>query len=403
MKKQTFITAVLSLFLIAGTAHQAEAQFGKKAKELLAGKKGKKGGKKSKGGGNFSSFNDETDEMGMTGQYFSISDGKGSGLRFVKEAEGKVVNELHYYDSNAKTPDLKLTLHENYFRKNQTKLFFNWRSASASSYMEIIEVAPGVVAVVGGDRSLNSYDEPIALDANRKVMDVGAKDKAALEMWDLETAQAKVDMIIGALNSEKMAKTKKKLERFEVYKNYKGKIAFAKGTNYLRNGDPDKPTEKPSNFITKRELGETVAYKPYLEQPLEVSHPGAWFNVTYEMAGITTDREALRKSSSVYASNIPQMDDDQQYFMWFYPKVTINNSNNVADYAFLELLRQGQDAFQKGKTYDLKITVWAHKDGENIAAVATGTIPLEYGSNTEKLLFDPIDGWVTKIEDVLDE
>ncbi|MCH9661330.1 MAG: hypothetical protein K0U54_10515 [Bacteroidetes bacterium] len=402
MKKSTMITTVLSLFLLIGTVHQAEAQFGKKAKELLAKKKGKKG-KKGKGGNKFASFNDETDEMGMTGQYFSLSDGKGSGLRFVKEADGKVVNELHYYDSSKDSPDAKLTMHENYFRKNQTKLFFYWRSASASSYMELIEVAPGVVAVVGGDRSLNKYDEPIPLDANRKVKDVGAKNKADLDTWDLETAQAKVDMIIGALNSEKMAKTKKKLERFEVYKNYKGKIAFAKGTNYLRNGNPDKPTEKPANFITKRELGETVAYKPYFEQPLQVSHPGAWFNVTYEMAGITTDREALRKASSVYASNIPQMDDDQEYFMWFYPKVTINNSNNVADYAFLDLLRQGQDKFQKGQIYDLKITVWAHKDGENIEAVATGTIPLEYGSNTDKLLFDPIDGWVTKIEDVLDE
>ncbi len=30
--------------------------------------------------------------------------------------------------------------------------------------------------------------------------------------------------------------------------------------------------------------------------PLSVTHPGTWFNITYEMAGKTTDREALRKN-----------------------------------------------------------------------------------------------------------
>ena len=48
MKKQTVLTAILSLFLIVGISNTAEAQFGKKAKNALGlGKKGKnkKGGK----------------------------------------------------------------------------------------------------------------------------------------------------------------------------------------------------------------------------------------------------------------------------------------------------------------------------------------------------------------------
>lgn len=407
MKKQTVLTAILSLFLIVGISNTAEAQFGKKAKQALGlgkkakNKKGKKGGK----GGNFSSFNEETDEMGVTGEYFGLKDPKAVGFRFVKEAEGKIVNELHYFEKNGE-PTMKLTMKESYYTKHQVKMFFNWRSASASGYVEMMEVAPGVFAIITGDRSLNSYEDPIPLDATRTVVEVGAKNKADFDTWDIDTAQAKVDMLLATLKSANADKVKKKLMRFDVYKNYKGKIAFAKGTNYLRNQKANQPTEKVANFITKRELGETVAFKPYFEEPLASSHPGAWFNITYEMLGETTDREKLRKSSTKFSKNIPQIDKDQDKFYFWYPKVTINTSNNVADYAFLELLRRTQDKLQAGNTYDLKVTVWAHKDGENIDPVATGTIQLEYttdANGTEKRLFDPIKGWITVLEDYLDE
>ena len=409
MKKQTVLTAMLSLFLIVGISNTAEAQFGKKAKNALGiGKKAKnkKSGKsKSKGGAKFSEFNDETDVLGITGEYFGYKDPSAIGLRFVKESEGKIVDELHYFEKKGE-PTMKLLMKESYFRKHQVKLFFHWRSASASSYVEMIEVAPGVIAIVTGDRSLNKYDQPIPLDATRTVVDLGAKNKADFDTWDIETAQAKVDMIMGTLKGAAGEKAKKQLMKYDVYKNHVGKIAFAKGTNYLRNQKRNQPTEKEANFITKQILGETVAYKPYFDKPLEQSHPGAWFNVTYEMAGVKTDREALRKSSSVFAKNIPQMDDDQDLFYWFYPKVTINTSNNVADYAFLELLRLTQDKLTSGQTYDLKVTVWAYKDGANIDPVATGTIQLEYATDenkTKKRLFEPVNGWVSKIEDVLDE
>ncbi|MDC8005187.1 hypothetical protein POV27_14085 [Aureisphaera galaxeae] len=407
MRKQTIITALLSLFLIIGISNTAEAQFGKKAKQALGlGKKGKKK-KKGKGGGSakFSDFNNEADEMGVTGQYFELKDGKAYGFRFVKEADGKMVNQLHYFESKG-DPALKMAMKESYYNKYQVKLFFEWMSASSSGYIELIEVDPGVLAQIKSDRSLNRYEDPVPLDAERTVINVYAKDKAAFDTWDIETAQAKVDMVVGTLKGAQGEKIKKKLMRFEVYKNYKGKIAFAKGTNYLRNQKDNQPIEKPENFITKRELGSTVAFKPYFEQPLEQSHPGAWFNITYEMAGVKTDREALRKSSSTFAKNIPQIDKDKDKFYFWYPKVTINTSNNVADYAFLELLRLAQDKLQAGQTYDLKVTVWAHKDGENLDPVAQGTIQLEYtaeANGTQKLLFDPVDGWVTKIEDVLDE
>ena len=78
----------------------------------------------------------------------------------------------------------------------------------------------------------------------------------------------------------------------------------------------------------------------------------------------------------------------------------------MADYAFLELLRKAQGKLAAGQTYDLKVTIWAHKRwAKNLDAVASGTIQLEYTkeeNGSKKLLFDPVDGWVTKLEDLLD-
>jgi hypothetical protein len=328
------------------------------------------------------------------------------GLRFVKEAEGKIVNKLHIFEKKGDEPQAKMNFVENYYEKYQIKMFFVWLSTGASSYFELMELAPGVFAQIGSDRTINSYDEAVAVDALRKVKNVIAKNTADFDTWDIETAQAKVDMNMVTLKSANSDKVKKKLLKFEAYKSYVGKIAFAKGTNYLKNIRSNQPTEKVSNFITKRELGATTAYKPYFDQPIEISHPGAWFNVTYEMLGKKTDREELRKKSTKYSKNIPQYDKGKNEYYFTYSKVLLDQSNNRADYAFLELLRQTQDQLLVGQTYDLKLTIWAHKDGVNIDPIATGTIQFEYtpGENgTKKLLFDPIKGWVTILEDYLDE
>lgn len=406
MKKQVLLTCVLSVFMLLGTSRETNAQFKKLLKKAVSKKSASKSSSKSGGasGGTFSYLNNENDELGLSGEYFGLKDKKAFGFRFVKEDAGKVVNELHYWEKKQEKPQLKMNFKESYYRKKQVKMFFVWYSTSAKSYIEVFEVAPGVLAQTQQtDRSLNKYEESVPLDSKRTVIEVMAKNKADLDTWDIETAQAKVDMMISELNSLNMAKTKKKLMRFDSYKNYHGKIAFAKGTNYLRSSKANQPVEKVSNFITKRELGETVAFKPYFDQPLSVSHPGAWFNITYEMAGQKTDREVLRKTSTKYSKNIPQLDDYTNDFYFFYPKVTVNISNNKADYAFLELLRLTQDNLQEGKVYDLKVTVWAFKDGQNIDPVAQGTIQLEYTANSEKLLLDPVKGWITVLENYLDE
>ncbi|WP_431167464.1 hypothetical protein [Tenacibaculum halocynthiae] len=405
MRKQILVTCALSIAMLFGTSNESNAQFKRLLKKVTSkkssSKKSKSGGAS---GGTFSYLNNEKDDLGLSGEYHGLKDKKAFGFRFVKENEGKVVNELHYWEKKQEKPQLKMNFKESYYRKKQVKMFFVWMSSYAKSYVEVFEVAPGVLAQTQQtSRSINKYEESVPLDSKRTVIEVMAKNKADLDTWDIETAQAKVDMLISSLNTAKIAKTKKKLMRFETYKNYHGKVAFAKQTHYLKSSKSNQPVEKPANFITKRELGETVAFKPYFEQPLSVSHPGAWFNITYEMAGQKTSREALRKTSTKFSKNIPQLTDYKNDFYFFYPKVTINTSNNIADYAFLELLRLTQDNLTQGKVYDLKVTVWAYKDGQNIDPVATGTIQLEYTKNTEKLLLDPVKGWITVLEDYLDE
>ena len=208
-----------------------------------------------------------------------------------------------------------------------------------------------------------------------------------------------------SLNTEKLEKTKETLMSFESYKNYHGKIAFAKGTNYFRNDRDNEPKEKLEWFISKAELGNTLAFKPYFEQPLMIAHPGAWFNITYELAGEKTDREALRKTSTFFSSNIPQMDKDKDAYYFFSARGPIDN-NGSADYAYLELLRKIKNKVQEGQSYDLVVTVWAHKDGVNIAPMATGTIKMEYTKEekgTKALLFDPVNGWIPKMEKWVNE
>ena len=404
MKKTKLLTVALSLLFITAITQDTNAQFGKLKNTVNKATSGGKSSSKGGGGkGSFAELNNETDEFGITGQYFDLASDS-YGFKFVKEAEGKLVNQLYYWEKKADKPQAKFEMRENFFRKNQVKIFYYWVDGSSSGYVEFIELDPGVFAQVSTNWGYGNGG-PVDITAPRTVIDVRVKDKALLSTWDLETAKAKTEMILATLKGEAGDKTKKSLMKFESYGNYVGKIAFAKATNVLRNQKYNEPVEKVSNFITKAELGNTVAWKPYFEQPLEVSHPGAWFNITYEMAGVTTDREVLRKSSTVFSKNIPQMEDDKDKFYFYFPRVLVDASNNVADYAFLELLRKTQDQLKEGQTYDLKVTVWAFKDGANIAPVATGMVQLEYVAGekgSKPNLYAPTDGWITIIEKLLD-
>lgn len=382
MKKQLILTTAFSILFTLVAVKKTNAQ--KAAKP-----------------GPFAALNEIQDELGMSGEYNSLNDKKPYGFKFIKEADGKIVNELQYFEKKGNTPQATLSLKESYYTKHKVKMFY---TVISNTYVEVLELEPGVLAQITSN--YNNNGNAVPPDAQRKVLDVLAKNKSSFDTWTVDVAQAKVEMMMVALNVEKIEKTKATLMTFDSYKNYKGKIAFAKGTNYFRNERANEPKEKLEWFITKAELGNTLAFKPYFEDMFSAKYPGAWFNITYELAGEKTDREALRKSNSFFSKNIPVMKKgDMDDFYFYYGRGPIDN-NGSADYAYLELLRLVKDKIKEGQTYELKVTVWAFKDGENIAPVAIGTIQMEYtkGENgTKKLLFDPVSGWVPKMEKWINE
>jgi hypothetical protein len=390
MKKQTLLTLVLSIGMLIGGTNSANAQFGKLLKNAVKKNKSSSSKKGKTKGKSFSEFNSESDELGLTGEYTVLVGNQRIGLRFVKLKDGALANKLEMYVDSKENSYYTWELKEKYLRKHQLKYFTGSKSSA-------VEIAEGVMA------------EMKVSHEGRKVTNVYARDKAEFETWDIETAQAKVDMISMTIDSEEVTSNKAKLEKISAaYKNNKGKVVFAESYRWLskREQTAHDPMVDEKVFRSKLMLGANIGYKPFFEMPLAVSHPGAWFNITYEIAGHKTDREALRKSSTFYAKNIPQMDKsiDLKGFYFFYGKAALDD--RIVDYAFLELLRLAQNDFTSGKTYDLKVTVWAYKDGQNIDSVATGTLQLEYKpkpTQTKYKLFDPKYGWIPKIEGWLDE
>jgi hypothetical protein len=373
MKKTTIILAVVALML---SATVAEAQLAK-LKDKVSGKSSSNGG-----GGPFADFNAETDDMGLTGQYSGLVDKKPFGMRFVKEEGGKVVNSLHYFEKKGSEPQLKLNLKESYYTKNQVKLFYFWVSASATGYVELIEVAPGVIAQITSDRSMN--DGPVALDAMRKVKDVYAKDKASFETWDLETAQAKVDMLISSLNTEAMEKETALWMKNEVFSKNVGKIVFADQHYHLmKQGYSNKPPMvSADNFKAELDMSRNMNYMAFFKYPPKVKYPGQEINIEYSMGGQKTNRAELRKKSAAWSNMVKILEtkdfDDRQHNPRALREYNNYASQYVQDYAFINLLYLNKDKFMIGKSYDLTVKMYAHRDGENGEVIAEGVVKLKY-------------------------
>lgn len=372
MKKTRIILAMTALML---GGLDADAQ--------LAKLKDKVGGKSSNsGGGPFADFNSETDEMGVTGQYYSLVDKKAYGFRFVKEEGGKVVNSLHYFEKKGSEPQAKLSMKESYYTKNQVKLFYFWASASASGYVELIEVAPGVEAQISSDRSMN--DGPVALDAKRTVKDVYAKDKASFETWDIETAQAKVDMLIASLNTEAMEKETALWMKNEVFAKNVGKIVFADQHYYLmKQGYSNKPPMVTAdNFKAELDMSRNMHYMAFFKYPPKVKYPGQEINIEFALGDQKTNRAELRKKSAAWSNMVKILEtkdfDDRQHNPRALREYNTYAGQYVQDYAFINLLYLNKDKFMIGKSYELTVKMYSHRDGENGEVIAEGVVKLKY-------------------------
>jgi hypothetical protein len=374
---------ILTLALLGLFSLNASAQFAK-LKEKVS------GGGGSSGKGNFESFNQETDELGITGQYFGKVDKRSFGFRFVKEADGKIVNELHYFEKKKSSePQLKLSLKESYYSKNKVKLFYIWTTGSASGYVEVIEIDPGVLAQIQ-QSEYSSNGGPAPLEAKRKVVDVMVKDQAKLEVWDIETAQAKTDMIVASLNTEKLEKENAEWMKNEVYAKNVQKVVFAAQWYHLqKQGYPDKVGVNGGDFKTELDMGGNMMYMAFFKNPPKFKYPGQQLNIEFEMNGQKVNRETQRKKSAAW-SNMVKILETKDFEYRQSPTRSIReyntyNSQYMQDYACIQLLYSNKDKFKVGQTYDITIRFYAHRDGENGDLLAEGTVKLKYTEAAKKV------------------
>lgn len=340
--------------------------------------------------GNFEAFNSEKDEMGITGQYFGKTDKKGYGFRFVKEADGKVVNELHYFEKKKSAePQLKLTMKESYFSKNKVKLFYVWVTANANGYVELIEVEPGVLAqITQSTHSANGGPAP--LDATRKVSDIYIKDQAKFDAWDIETAQAKVDQIIASLNTEKIEKETAEWMKNEVFAKNVDKVVFAAQWYHLqKQGYPHKLSVSGADFKTELDMAGNMMFMAFFKVPPSVKYPGQQINIEYEMGGKKANRETLRKKSAAW-SNMVKILETKAFEYRQSPTRAMREYNQyqsqyVQDYAAIQVIYDNKDKLKVGQTYDFTVKIYAHRDGENGDLLAEGTVKLKYTAEAKKI------------------
>jgi len=381
MKKIKIIVTVAALSLFGFSAN---AQFGK-LKEKMSGGGGS-------GGGNFEALNQEKDEMGVTGQYFGLSDKKSYGFRFVKEADGKIVNELHYFEKKKSTePQLKLSLKESYYNKNKVKLFYAWVNATAAGYVELIELEPGVFAQIT-QTEYSSNGGPAPLEAKRTVKDVYAKDQAKFTTYDLETAKAKVDMIIASLNTEKIEKETAEWMKNEVYAKNVQKVVFAAQWYHLqKQGYPDKVGVNGADFKPELDMAGNMMFMAFFKTPPNTSYPGQQINIEYEMNGQKVNRETQRKKSAAWSNMVKILEtkdfEYRQSSTRSIREFNQYNSQYMQDYAAIQLLYNNKDKFKVGQTYDINVKFYAHRDGENGDLIAEGTVKLKY-TEKAKIVFE---------------
>lgn len=342
--------------------------------------------------GNFEAFNTEKDELGITGQYFGKTDKKGYGYRFVKEANGKIVNELQYFEKKKSTePQLKLSMKESYFSKNKVKLFYVWVNANANGYVELIELEPGVLAQVG-QSSESANGGPATLDAKRKVSDIYIKDASKFDAWDIETAQAKVDMIIQSLNTEKIAKETEEWKKNEVFAKNIKKVVFAAQWYHLqKQGYPDKIGVDGANFKTELDMAGNMMFMAFFEVPPMMKYPGQQINIEYEMNGQKVNRETQRKKSAAWSKMVKILEtkdfEYRQSSTRSIREFNQYNSQYMQDYAAIQLLYDNKAKFKVGQTYDITVRFYSHRDGENGDLLAEGTVKLKY-TDKAKLVFE---------------
>lgn len=329
---------------------------------------------------------DYEDAKGISGTYHALLGSpfkdisqKTLKFQFVEKENGNFINNLRVYFNGDDSAYF-------YLFEKPTKVLGGRVFQYDSGYKNdmFVEIAPNVYArILAG-----SY--PDGLYGGEKVVDVVAKDKEALETFDVETAQAKYDDMIRKSKKAEVAKKREDLMTYKAYKENLGKVVFVPSYGVFNYKYTDKPTEDPTKFIKSQSMGAALFYGAYLEEPMDVScGKDCEFTAVYEMNGITADRVQLRGSEAKWQRMVKERKAESRmcinngYGLW-------SPSENSMDYAYIKVLYENKDKFQKGKTYKLNVTLHTTRDGNHVDKVAEGSINLVYDDNAEKTLNDKI-------------
>jgi hypothetical protein len=220
-------------------------------------------------------------------------------------------------------------------------------------------------------------------------------------------------LIIASLNTEKIEKETAEWMKNEVFAKNVDKVVFAAQWYHLqKQGYPDKLAVSGADFKTELDMAGNMNFMAFFSVPPSVKYPGQQINIEYEMAGKKTNRETLRKKSAAW-SNMVKILETKNFEYRQSPTRAIREYNQyqsqfVQDYAAIQVLYENKDKLKVGQTYDFTVRVYVHRDGENGAVLAEGTVKLKYTEAAKKVFEgDPtkpeVKGVFAQFEEFLNE
>ncbi len=281
-------------------------------------------------------------------------------LSFFGEVGGRLENKLVV---KWKGGTLDLFLDEKLYNKKQVV----WFKGGGNSF---IELEKGVFAV--------------ADEAGKRIGDVLAKDKSKFNDFDMDTALALIENMTSELNDEATQKEKQKfMKTHKAYAENIGKVVFSENLRLFSDAFVRSQPEDPAKFIKSQVIGKYIAYQAYFnDKPAQKYGASAELNIEYEFEGQKLDRKSQSKKSRGWAS-LPRVDAFDEFTM---KQGRLLVGDSTIDYVMAQTILNARGKLQYGKSYNLKITIYAYKDGANVAKLAEGTIALKFEPESEKTL-----------------
>lgn len=384
-----FKTATLAtaLFCAVGVSNDAHAQLGKKLKDKVnkAANAIETGGEAAGKAKDIKEAGDPygedfTDDTGVSGTYKALD-----GVEFENEMGAK---------RKQKTLKMKFTGRDGNTFVNKLEMFYTkagdkydfiindkeTKKLGATTYriteyhsVWLIELEKDVLMAVN-----NSSTHREGIEGTEKVTDVFAKDPAKLEVYDLETAQAKFDQMMSKGKAKADEKLRERLMEYKAYKENIGKVVFVDNYSYFNYQYGDEPSEDPKNFIKTIDMGDNVFLGAYFKDKIGTScGADCQLNIVYEMNGKTADRVALRNSSAKWNKAVKEK-KEVEYFCFNKGHQMFSAKENIIDWAFMSVLYANKATFKEGQTYKMTVKMYSNRDGNNEAQIAEGTISFVY-------------------------